>query len=132
MKRLEILHELAQAITALEAGDQAGALNTLHALKDALQPKTAKTAAPDPTAYDPADLAVLHAAYGRAMAGTIDAQEVRALIHQLERQPVAQGVALARAFGLTWLPARASRAAAMAAIASKLMGPIEARERATF
>lgn len=133
MHREEIRRHVENAIEALEGGNHAAALDTLKSLHAALAPRPRKVQPPpvDPH-YDQTDLDALHDAYRRAIAGTIDAQEVRALIHRLARLPVPQTVALARAIGCTWVPLRATRKAALAAIADRLLGPIHARERATF
>mgnify|MGYP001111776613 CR=1 FL=1 len=133
MHREEIRRHVENAIEALQAGQHSEALATLQKIATDLAPRKRRVQPPAVAEhYDQTDLDALHEAYRRAMAGTIDAQEVSALIHRLERLPVPQTVALARAIGCTWVPLRATRKAALAAITDRLLGPIHARERATF
>lgn len=133
MKREEISSTIEQAIAALEAGNQDAALTTLKRLQAALAPRSRRVQPPAVDGdFQQTDLDALQDAYRRAMAGTITAAEVHQLIEALRRLPVAQAVALARAFGCTWVPLRATRTDALAAVADRLLGPIHARERATF
>lgn len=133
MNRDQIRRRIAKAVDAIERGNSTAGAAMLRSVLHALEPKPKQEpAAPVAEGYDQPDLALLRQAFGRAQAGTITAAEVNQLVKGLERLPVAQAVALARAFGCTWLPLRATRKAALAAIADTLLGPIEARERATF
>lgn len=128
MKRDDIRSHVDQAIDALAANRQMDAMAILRSLQVALQPKVTN-AEPAP---DAATLEQLQDALDRATAGNCDAAEVVALVDGLALRPAAEVVALARAFGCTWLPLRATRKAALRAVSDTLLAPIEAAERAGF
>lgn len=129
MQKTEITRQVAQAIAALEAGDHETALATLQDL--------AKDLAHEPAPWRPqtaADWSALDTildAYGRAQHGMLTKYDVHALVDRLAASPPPTVIEIARRF-CPGLPARCSGAKALRAIREKLLGPIEAAERASF